>query len=274
MMLLNWAIETYKWQFMIGKIEKINFFKAFQGVLAGLTVSLFTPNRIGEYGGRIFVLEKADRLKAIIITLIGSMSQLMITIITGSLSLIYFTYKYLQKSIYFNNYFYYGFIFITIILLSFLLILYFNISILSPLINKISILKKIKKYGVVFKYYKNKDLIKIFLLSTFRYLVFSIQYYIILRIFNINLSIFDGLIMISLIFFIISVIPTIALVEIGIRGSVALYFISFLLTKPISTESQLEIINSSIAIWIINLVIPAIFGTLFIPKLKFFRKKI
>ena len=39
MMFLNWSLETYKWQLLISKIEKISFFKALQGVLAGVTVS-------------------------------------------------------------------------------------------------------------------------------------------------------------------------------------------------------------------------------------------
>ena len=63
LMIINWSIETFKWKFLISKIENVNFFKALIAVVSGVTVSIFTPNRIGEYAGRVFILEKADRWK-------------------------------------------------------------------------------------------------------------------------------------------------------------------------------------------------------------------
>ena len=40
-----------------------------------INISTFTPNRIGEYGGRVFCLEKGDRVKGVLITIIGSIAQ-------------------------------------------------------------------------------------------------------------------------------------------------------------------------------------------------------
>ena len=58
MMFINWMLESLKWKFMIRKIEAISFFTSFRAIFSGITVSSFTPNRIGEYGGRVFCLEK------------------------------------------------------------------------------------------------------------------------------------------------------------------------------------------------------------------------
>ena len=55
MMFLNWLVEALKWRYMISKIENISIMTAYRAVLTGITVSTFTPNRIGEYGGRVFV---------------------------------------------------------------------------------------------------------------------------------------------------------------------------------------------------------------------------
>ena len=40
------------------RIKKISFFEAFEQCLASLTVSIFTPNRLGEYGAKIKYLKE------------------------------------------------------------------------------------------------------------------------------------------------------------------------------------------------------------------------
>tara|TARA_B100000674_G_C37682646_1_gene842256 strand:- start:198 stop:647 length:450 start_codon:yes stop_codon:yes gene_type:complete len=87
MMFINWFLEALKWKFLINKIEEISIMTSIRAVFSGITVSTFTPNRIGEYAGRVFCLEKGDRIKAVLITIIGSMSQLFNTIFLVSLDL-------------------------------------------------------------------------------------------------------------------------------------------------------------------------------------------
>ena len=70
------SLETYGQNTYFS--DSLNARKA---VFSGITVSTFTPNRIGEYGGRVFCLEKGDRIKAVFITILCSMSQLLTTVI-------------------------------------------------------------------------------------------------------------------------------------------------------------------------------------------------
>ena len=88
MMFLNWFLEALKWQFLISKIEQISIIRSIRAIFSGITVSAFTPNRVGEYGGRVFCLEKADRIQAVLITVIGSMAQLVTTIFFGCMGLL------------------------------------------------------------------------------------------------------------------------------------------------------------------------------------------
>ena len=55
--LVNWGLEARKWQLLLLPIQKISFFRAYRSVLSGLALSLNTPNRMGEYGGRIFYVQ-------------------------------------------------------------------------------------------------------------------------------------------------------------------------------------------------------------------------
>ena len=70
-------------------IQQIYFFTAYKSVLSGVTLSLNTPNRMGEYGGRILYVKEGSRLKAISLSIAGSISQLIVTLVMGCGGLIY-----------------------------------------------------------------------------------------------------------------------------------------------------------------------------------------
>ena len=56
LMLINWTIESIKWKLLIDKLHPISWLEAIEGILFGVTFSLFTPSRVGEFGGRVFAL--------------------------------------------------------------------------------------------------------------------------------------------------------------------------------------------------------------------------
>jgi hypothetical protein len=80
---------------------------------------------------------------------------------------------------------------------------------------------------------------------------------------------------IPVIFFLISMVPTVTLAELGIRGAVSVFVIShyFERTGVLTDETAAGIFVASTFIWLINLVIPALLGTFFMFRLKFFRNK-
>ncbi len=86
---VNWGIEARKWQLLIRHLQHVSYFVAFKSVLSGVTLSLNLPNRIGEYGGRILYIEQGNRIKAISLSIAGSMSQLIITLLMGCGGLIF-----------------------------------------------------------------------------------------------------------------------------------------------------------------------------------------
>jgi len=277
LMFVNWAIETLKWRYLMAKIERIGFWRAYQAVLTGVTISSFTPNRIGEYFGRVFILNTASRIEGILITILGSMSQLLITIFTGSIALLAFVPLFLAHYWSYDSYLFYviGAIVIgfNILLLGF----YLNVSFLTTLKEKIlrNGLRKIRKFFRVFAFYHNRELLSVLAYSFIRYLVFSTQFYLLLRIFGVPIPYLDALMLISLTYFVMAVIPTIALTELGIRGSVALYFFGIYFSGPMEMNESINfgILAASTLLWAINLGIPTLVGSVFVFHLKFFRKK-
>ena len=268
MMFLNWFLEALKWRFLIAKIEKISIKRSIRAIFSGITVSAFTPNRVGEYGGRVFCLETADRIQAVLITVIGSMAQLLTTIIFGSIGLLCLPSYKSDFSIFFDNVSFAlpVFAFILIVLNVLLVLLFLNASVFSNVLSNISFLKKYQKYNSVFSFYSSDELLKVLGYSVARYAVFTTQFFILLQVFEVHIAYTDAIVLIMAMLFIISVIPTIAITEIGVRGSVALFLFGLV------SANTVGILSATFVMWIINLLVPALIGTAFIFTLKFFRK--
>jgi hypothetical protein len=268
MMFLNWFLESLKWRFLISKIEKISIGRSITAVFSGITVSAFTPNRVGEYAGRVFCLEKADRIQGVLITVIGSMSQLLTTIVFGLIGILLLPnlmpgFEALLSEFIFA----YPIMLFVIILLNVLLVtLFLNASVFSVLLSKFKILSKFNDYNLVFTFYESSELLEALLYSVARYIVFTTQFFILLHIFGVDVSYIDAIILTTVMLFVISVIPTIAITEIGVRGSVALFLFGLV------SANTVGILSATFVMWIINLLLPALIGTSFIFTLKFFRK--
>jgi uncharacterized membrane protein YbhN (UPF0104 family) len=278
LMLVNWSLEAYKWKYLISKVEKVSFFKAFQAVFTGISISSFIPNRVGEFFGRVFILKTASRIESILITVVGSMSQLLITVMVGSIALLVFIPLYLSAVVFSHGYLYYCLVSLVLALDFLLLALFFKLSFLATLKERIlrNGLKRFRKFFRVFAFYHNREMATVMLLSLTRYLVFSTQFYLLLVLFDVRIPYLNALVLIALIYLIMAIIPTIALTELGIRGSVALYIFGIYFGQlfPTTGIDNLGIFAASTMLWMINLGIPAVVGTIFVFRLQFFRKTI
>lgn len=283
LMFVNWGIESVKWQFLISKIERLSFVRSFEAVLTGVAVSSFTPNRIGEYLGRVFILEKANRIEGILITIIGSMSQFLVTFVLGTIAIAIFVFQtrdQITEYLYISErsfiYLYVGLAILALAIYVFATMLFLNVSIVTDFTNRLISDKwrKIKHYIRTFSFYKTSELFKVLLYSLARFIVFTCQYYLLLKVFSVNIPVIPAFIIISIIFFIVTMIPTIAITELGIRGSVSLFFLGIYFSGHgmVTEELNIGIVAASSTLWLINLAVPALIGGVFVFNLKFFRK--
>ncbi len=255
LMIINWSIEAIKWKYLLQKIQNISFVKSLKGVFAGVTIGIFTPNRVGELGGRIVVLEKQNRKKSIIATALGSYSQFITSLIFGIISLTYFFFKYSELAVNKNINIIY-----LIVLSCFLLFIgfyeYLTFKISEILISKIKFLNRYENTLFYLKSKTKKELLLIISLSILRYFIFIYQFYLLLIFFDVHISFINAFITISITYLTMTIIPTTTLSELGIRGSIAILFIG------IFTSNTLGIIMASIMVWIINIAVPAIIGSI------------
>jgi hypothetical protein len=277
LMVVNWGIESLKWQFLINKVEDVSYLKSFEAVLSGISVSIFTPNRVGEWFGRVFIMKKANPWKGVFITMIGSFSQLLITLIIGGISLVFYVPIYFKDSGFYSDYLLYGLILLVFVIITTLILIFLNITSIPNFLSRI--IKKrfvhFNEYLSVISDYSTMELLTVLLLSFLRYCIFALQFYILLMMFSIEIPLLHGLMIISLVFFIMTAIPTVTLAELGVRGSVSLYFIGLYFEKYaiLTDKINIGIVSSTSTLWLINLAIPAILGTFFVYRLTFFRRR-
>lgn len=275
MMLLNWGTESLKWQFLIRKNEKISLGRSAKGVFSGVTISSMTPNRVGEYFGRVFILKKTHPVRGILMTIVGSISQLLVTMTVGGLALLFVMIVY-PASIYLETIVLQS-IAIAVLMISLFILggLYFNLKIISNIADRATRRwPKVNRFANVFSYYNRRDLLRVFLFSLLRYFIFSMQFYLLMRIFHLEFNLLEGYVIIALIFLGITVIPTVALAELGVRGSVAVFVLSgFFASQNMQgfPGYELDIMAASAVLWLINIVLPALIGSIFIFDLSFFK---
>jgi hypothetical protein len=276
MMLGNLFLEAKKWQYLISLKEKVSMCTSFKAVFTGLSVSVFTPNRVGEFLGRIFFLKKTQPIEGIFMTVIGSISQLLVTIVVGSLSLAFFLPVYYSPTD-FPTELLMGVLYVLGLLANIIFLgLYLNISFITDLSRRVfkPEWKHWNHYVEIFSSYKTFELLKVFGLSLLRYLVFSTQFFLFLRAFNVPLSIGEAMMLIPVIYLVTTSIPTIALSELGVRGSVSVFFIGVFMAGHFVGvgDLQLRVFAASTCIWLINIALPALIGTFFVFHLRFFGK--
>jgi hypothetical protein len=184
--------------------------------------------------------------------------------------------RFMGSSIFFSGHIYTGLVILVVLMDLLLLFLLVNVQFLSVLRDKLlrSRLKRFRKHLAVFSGFQQHEMIYVIGLSFLRYLVFTTQFLLLLKIFSVTVPVFDCIIITSLIFFVMTIVPTVTLTELGVRNSAAIYFFGIYFSHSTSLPDpvMIGILSATTLLWIINLAIPAVIGTMFVFRLKFFRR--
>jgi len=253
LMPVNWAFETLKWRTLVVGFEPLTFSRAYRGILSGITFSLFTPNRIGEYGGRILIVKPENNWKAVIATLVGSFCQMLVLLTLGFIGLIFFAQQFLSLDPFVLQ----AIIFLGAILVSILLFCFYNIDLVVPIVKRlpfIHYLKRFVKHIKLLKDYSSRELTIALFYGTLRYITYSFQYYLILLFFEINVPIGIGFASIATIFLLQTSIPLPPIIGLLTRSQIALYVWGHY------TDQQVDILAATFGLFLLNLIIPAIMG--------------
>ena len=257
LMPLNWTIETFKWQLLVRSIEpEIGFDKCIKAVMSGVTVGTITPNRAGEFAGRILFVQKANRAKASYLTIFGDTAQFCATVIFGIIGLLIIG-NHISGAIPYN----------TLMIISAIC----GVAIIAIFIKFDSIVNALGKTKFVKKRFEKyvpqceictKSKLITLVLSLARYAVFCLQFYLSLRFFGIDIPAQSAFAAIFATYICTYLIPSIAAAELGIRVSFAILFIG------IFTTQETAIALASLLLYLVNVGIPIAIGGIFLLKEK------
>lgn len=260
LMFINWGLEAVKWKRLLRQIEIITLWRAVESVFCGLTWAVFTPNRIGEYGGRVFFLSPKRRIIGVVAMAVGNIGQMVLTNIFGAIAVCLFIYRFAGLDYLLT----YALMALSVMFCAFFLIFFFNIRWLNGILLSMRFTRKYKKFYSILGRYHKKELLRILSLCLSRYVVFSTQYFIMFYWLIPDIHYLDIMMMVCILFFVQSTLPSLDLFDIGVRSVTASYFFSFV------TKQDVAVIACTASIWLINIIIPAILGSYFVFKLNFF----
>lgn len=248
--LLNFGTESIKWQLLLNPSVNISLKQSFGAVIGGITTGILTPARVGEIGARVLLLRESERALGGAMFVVGSLIQTIITIMLGIGALLW-----INNGIWIASTLFYLMIIIGCIIL--IWGVYLLVKHLHP---KLPVFIIIERYSRNFKSITMRKLLAITGLSLFKYLVYSTQLFIALKLFNPSLSLNLSFPLISIFYLGITFLPGFLLADLGIRGSLSIFLFSSII------QSSLLIIVPVFFLWILNSCLPAIIGLWIIRK--------
>jgi len=247
----NWFLESMKWKMLTARIQKINTSTSVKAVLSGISTGFFTPNRVGELVGRIAYLEPENRKAGITMSLVNSLTQNIVMALCGIPACILFfihSAGNLQPEII-------HFVWITMVGILVLGFLYFTLPRWSRQLKTGRLFLSMQTFTDCLSGYTLKELSEIIGISLIRYAVFCIQFYFMLRLFNIELTPFQALLAIPTTYLFITFTPSLAFSEAAVRSSYAvLIFGAF-------SCMVVNIALAGVCIWAVNFIIPMLVGS-------------
>lgn len=255
LMPVNWGVEVVKWHYLSGRVSDVSFSKKISQVLSGISFSIITPNRIGEYVGRFLHYPPQNQVSIVGMNIIGSLAQLSVTLTFGLISLM-LTLDSLKPVL---NIIWPNWVLIVLIIaiVGMLFLGYLSIgSIVKWIISKVHF-KWLSKHKDKLSAMAGADaryLMTIWMISSVRYFIYASQFLIMIYFIGIELTWWQGLSSIALIYLVQSGVPLPAFLSLVVRSEVAVFTFGFHNADPVSA------LMASYLQWLINLGIPAIIG--------------
>lgn len=258
LMMVNSYLESYKWFRLTQRAATVSYRQALGSYLAGIAFSIITPNRIGEYPGRILYLGGRNTVRYAQVSVMGVTSQLAAMYTWGMVGLIYYNVQ-------FPSFMAKAALLSCVIINIFIGVVYWNADTWLLRMAENRHLSRFAKYGRLLGAVSARERWRILLLSVARVGVFAAQYLFLLLWMNVHIPPGEGFLAAVLFFWVMAVIPGFALTELGIRGAVSIFLFSHF------SPNSIGILAATLGLWLLNIIVPAIAGSILAIRLKWIR---
>jgi hypothetical protein len=255
LMVVNWLLEAVKWRHLLHGLEQMPLGRAFMATIAGTSVGFVSVNRTGEFLGRVLFLAPGNRVAGGFATALGSIAQFVVTLAAGGLGLLLLTVMNMPLP-WHAGWISWALATLTALFAFVALVLYFRPGLLRKLFLLIPFLHRFEQASGVLSRYRHTELVNMLFLSVARYVVFGFQFVLLLRAFDAGVDHVEAILAIPLVYLIATLIPSVMLTELGMRGSVAIAVLA-----PFGAADTM-VLMATTCLWVINVALPASVGSL------------
>jgi hypothetical protein len=248
---LNWLVEAAKWRILTSHLQPLTVGQSLRAVLSGLAVSLLTPNRVGDFAGRIALLKPENRSEGAMSAFVGGYGQMLVIAILGVVA---FGMKPALPDFLLWTVSRHALVLAVLVVAIVALACIYFFGGKAALRFRFSHWPWLEKFVRAAGRHSFVQLLSAFVLTTLRCAVFMLQFGLVLEAAGLHLAFGVAFCSIALMYAFVSVIPTFALVEWGVRGSMALLFI-----MPVGGQPA-QIVTATAVVWLMNVALPAAVG--------------
>lgn len=259
LMPINWLIEARKWWLLLQRLAPSPYRTAVRAVFAGISLSLFTPHRVGEYGGRILSYPTAMHPKVLLASLVANYGQLLCLLTAGCLGIFHIGRSFLPE----NGILFYGILLLGSLGLVLLWWSFLAVHQLMPLLQGWQWpkwLTWLPKTLVTAGQFDQTLLLRSASWAGLRFLIYSVQFVLLLIFFGLDIPWHILLSGVFVIYLLQSGLPLPPALGMLTRGELGILVWHGFEANP------LAILAASLALFIINLAIPALLGVMVIVK--------
>ena len=256
MAVLNWGIEAAKWRWLVKPLERIGMGRAFSATLAGTTVGLVTPNRTGEFMGRVLFLAPEHRWQGGFATILGSIAQFVTTVVFGGAAFLLW-WRSAPMVAGYGRMWGSAIAMLVAAVSGGALVLFFKPGLLRQLILALPVLRRLDRATRVLEGYSSGKLLPVLMMSIARYAVFTMQYMLLLHVLA-GIAWQDSLVVVPVIYLVTTLVPTMMLTDLGVRGSVAVALLA-----PVGGKAA-WVLAAAFGVWAVNIAFPAAVGAVII----------
>lgn len=248
---LTYQIEAWKWQLAISRIVQPTSIQIIKSILAGTALAFWTPGQVGDYGGRLLFIETKKKWEVILATGVANIAQQVAIITLGGLGVVYYLFTYSDISGYA--------LWIILSLYSGITLLnwfiFFNVDVVKPVLKRIGLFNEKNEAALeTLNNFSKKELWTLLLHASFKFLIYSFQYYCFLQFFGIYGGFVQLYLLVLADFAIQLVLPIPPFLRLILRGPVAIAIWSAFTTNEIS------ILAVSYGLFALNVLLPSLIG--------------
>lgn len=255
---VNWGLEAMKWQILLRRVEKTTYWQAYQGVLAGVSLGFALPALLGDTAGRVLSMRK-HWSGAVGASLVSGGMQFYVALVFGAVAWAHYLTVVPAR----NTAASWWLLGILIVLslggVGFGLVRRRLVSWLAsrPTLHRFS------AYWAIAGLYTDSEITLALGVAALRYIVFSIQFYVALRLMGIHLPFDVAIAGIGVVFLVKTLTPAFNLLsDLGVREAASLW-----VWAPVGVVAPV-LLMATLTLWVANVFLPVLVGLIWVWKLR------